>query len=275
MAGEERNFERLKDEGYTLVLSSGGARGMAHIGVMIYMEQHQVPIKAIVGCSIGAELGAFWAAGISAEVFKETVLSLNWTDSFKIFMPDRIQGGFCSGAGVRRFLKKFLGEQKIEDWKTPFAAATTDYHTGELVMIEKGDAVQAVRASVGIPGILTPTIIGGKTLIDGAVASPLPLEWAYKKFGGPIIAVSVQDSTADGKMPGPLGVVRHSNCLMQTRLMRKELAAYPPEYLIEPDIRGSSILKFHAAKHLMLEGYLAAKKVLRFEEISEEMHKHA
>lgn len=254
----------MKNDGYTLVLGSGGARGMAHIGVMLYLEEHHVPIKGIVGCSIGAELGAFWATGVSAEIFRDTVLSLNWLDSFKIFMPNRIRGGFSSGPGAETFLRRFLGARHIQELKIPFAAAATDYHSGELVMLDTGNAVQAVRASIAIPGALTPVHINGKTLMDGAAASPLPVEWATRNFGGPLIAVSVQDSAPPERMPGPLGVLRHANCIMQTGLMRRELKEYPPEYLIEPEIQGTSTLKFHAAKHLIEEGYLAAQKVLGF-----------
>lgn len=257
------------EEGYTLVLGSGAARGIAHIGVLLYLEEHHIPIKAVVGCSIGAQLGAFWAAGHPAESLKQTLLGLKWTDSVRIFFPDRFKGGFSSGSGADEFSRRFLGAKHIQELALPFAAAATNYHTGELVMITEGNAVRAIRASISIPGIMTPVQLNDLTLIDGAVASTLPLEWVEHNIGGPVIAVNVQDSTPPDSMPGPLGVLRHSNCLMQTSMLKRELQLNPPEFLIEPNIQGCSKLKFHAVEHLIEEGYNAAKLTLGLEQKSQ------
>ncbi|WP_414039474.1 patatin-like phospholipase family protein [Acidithiobacillus sp. M4-SHS-6] len=254
-------------EGYTIVLGSGGARGMAHIGVMLYLEEKKIPIKAIVGCSIGAELGAFWATGAPAGAFRDIVLGLSWKDSLKIFFPNRIRGGFSSGPGALYFINHFLRGKDIQNFPIPFAATATDYHTGKPVMLTTGSATQAVRASIAIPGALTPVHFQGKLLLDGAVSAPLPLAWSLKTYGYPIIAVNIQDSTPPktGKLPGPIGSLRHANCLMQSRLVSQELEHSPPEILIEPRVTGFSTFKFHAAKALINEGYRAAKRVFEQE----------
>lgn len=250
-------------DGFTLVLGAGGARGMAHIGVLRYLEEHRIPVRAIVGCSIGAQLGAFWAAGWPAATLADTVLSLSWWDTLRIFRPNRIRGGFSSGPGAQDFLTRFLGTMNIDALSYPFVSVATDYHTGELVAIENGPAVQAVRASIAIPGAFTPVILAGRTLIDGAASAPLPLGWAARRFGDPLLAVNVQDATPPGRMPGPIGALRHANCLMQQAAVVRELRDCPPHVLVSPRVSGTSSLKFHAAGALLEEGYRAAGEAFR------------
>lgn len=250
-------------DGFTLVLGAGGARGMAHIGVLRYLEERRIPVRAIVGCSIGAQLGAFWAAGWPAASLADTVQALGWWDTFRIFRPNRIRGGFSSGPGARDFLTRFLGTRHIDSLDYPFAAVATDYHTGELVAIENGPAVQAVRASIAIPGAFTPAILAGRTLIDGAASAPLPVSWAALRFGGPLLAVNVQDATPPSRMPGPIGALRHANCLMQQAAVIRELRDCPPHVLVSPRVSGTSSLKFHAAGALLEEGYRAAGEAFR------------
>ncbi len=249
----------VNERGFTLVLGSGGARGMAHIGVLRYLEEHRIPVKAVVGCSIGAQLGAFWAAGHPASILEDTVQALGWWDSVRIFLPNRFRGGFSSGPGAQVFLARFLGNRTLESLDTPFAAVATDYHTGELVALTEGPADAAVRASIAIPGALTPVRLAGRTLMDGAASSPLPVGLAAALFGGPVLAVSVQDATPRARMPGPIGTLRHANCLLQTAIVARELREFPPDILIRPRVRGTPTMKFHATKALMEEGYRAAE----------------
>jgi NTE family protein len=174
-----------------LALSGGGAAGLAHIGVLQALVQNDIPVRAIAGTSIGAEIGAFFVTGMGLDDLATVATGFDWKQTLALFMPDLPTGGLISGVRIVEFLREQLGKRSIEDLTIGFAAVAADLETGEQVVLDGGDLVDAVRASISLPGLIAPFRMGGRSLVDGGVVNPLPFDVARQRFGGPVIAVGV------------------------------------------------------------------------------------
>jgi len=175
--------------GVVLALGGGGARGIAHIGVLEVLAREKIPVRAVVGTSIGAEIGAFLAVGTSVKTMKKLACSMDWISTMRLFTPDFGEAGFSAGKGIREYLAPYMEDKTIEDLPMEFAAVATDLATGKEVIIRNGNLFEAVRASISYPGLLTPFQKDGQSLIDGGVVNPVPFDVARKLFGGPVLAV--------------------------------------------------------------------------------------
>lgn len=189
------------DDGVVLALGGGGAAGLAHIGVLQVLAENNVPVRAIAGTSIGAEIGAFIASGMSIQDLTTLATSFDWKQTLQLFMPDLPSGGLISGIRIVDFLKSWIGVQRIEDLSMGFAAVATDITNGEQVILDRGDLVDAVRASISVPGMLVPFRLGDQLLVDGGLVNPLPFDVARDRFGGPVLAVGLH---ADFYRPLPV-----------------------------------------------------------------------
>ena len=177
--------------GLVLALSSGGAPGLAHIGVLQALAENNIPVRAVVGASIGAEIGAFAASGMPIGELEDLATGFDWKQTLQLFMPDLPGGGLVSGRKILDFLNTKLGVHRIEELPMGYAAITTDLETGEQVVFDRGDLVDAVRASISLPGLIAPHRIGSRWLVDGGVLNPVPFDVARERFGGPVVAVAV------------------------------------------------------------------------------------
>jgi NTE family protein len=184
----------LEKSGLVLALSGGGAAGMAHIGVLQILEENEIPVRAMVGTSIGAEIGAFTASGTPIKELASLATAFNWKQTLQLFMPDLPTGGLVSGRKIMDFLNTKLGVRNIEDLPMGYAVVTTDLETGEQVVLDSGRLVDAVRASISIPGLIAPYRIGQRWLVDGSVLNPVPFDVARDRFRGPVIAVAVHSA---------------------------------------------------------------------------------
>ncbi|MHB8253993.1 MAG: patatin-like phospholipase family protein [Acidiferrobacter sp.] len=180
-----------KAGGVVLALGSGGARGLAHIGVLEVLAEQGLPVRAIAGSSIGAQIGALYAFYGEVGPLVETALGVDWKQTLQLFLPDAASGGVCSGRKIMAFLEGHLGVSAIEDLRTAFLAVATDLHSGEQVVLQRGLTVGAVRASLSLPGLLAPYPWEDRLLIDGGVVNPVPFDVAAQVFGGPVVAVAV------------------------------------------------------------------------------------
>ncbi|MCD6432692.1 MAG: patatin-like phospholipase family protein [Sulfurimonas sp.] len=174
----------------SLVLGSGGARGYAHIGVIEELEKYGYKIASISGSSMGAMIGALYACGKLAE-FKEWVLSLDMLDVVKLVDFSLTGKGIIQGDKVFRVIEDMIGDVMIEDLPISYTAVATDLIKQKEVWIQKGRLLDAVRASVAIPTILTPKEISGRYLIDGGVLNPLPIAPTLSDITDETIAVSL------------------------------------------------------------------------------------
>ncbi len=174
-----------------LALGGGGARGLAHIGVLQVLAEHGVRIRAIAGTSVGAEIGAFIASGMTLADMSDLATSFDWKQTLQLFLPDLPGGGLVSGKRVMSFLNETIGDRLIEDLVMGYVALATDLETGEQVVLDRGPLVEAVRASISLPAIFAPYRYLGRYLVDGGVVNPVPFDVARKCFGGPVLAVAV------------------------------------------------------------------------------------
>lgn len=181
-----------------LVLSSGGARGMAHIGVIDALLAQGFNITSISGTSVGALIGAFHASG-DLQAYKKWILDLDKFDLFKLFDFTFSTQGFIKGEKVFNELKKFITDKNIEELAIPFVAIATDIRHQKEVIINKGSMYDAIRASVSIPTVLTPLYKDDMELIDGGVMNPLPIDRITRTKDDILIVVNV--SAQEGHAP--------------------------------------------------------------------------
>ena len=199
-----------------LALGSGGSRGLAHIGVIKALEENNIPIDFIAGSSIGAMVGGFYAARLSIKKMEEISLETNWRRMFSLVDP-HLKQGLISGEKVKTFIEGYVDGKKIEDCKIPFVAVATDLKTGEIVILNKGEMAQAIRASISIPLVFKPVEIDGKTLADGGLSAPVPVEIVRGMGADIIIAINLDKHYHDEEWKpwwydianGSLNILRH------------------------------------------------------------------
>jgi len=186
----------MKKKPISLVLASGGARGMAHIGVIEELEKNGFEIKSISGCSMGSVIGGIYAAGHLRE-FKKWLKNLDKIDVFKLMDFTISTHGFIKGIRIFKEINRFIGNINIEDLPIPFTAVATDVVNQQEVVFSKGKLKDAIRASVSIPSVLEPFIINGKTLIDGGILNPIPLDRVKRTEGDILVAVDLNAIVKD------------------------------------------------------------------------------
>lgn len=202
-----------------LVLGSGGARGLAHIGVIRELELKGFAVRSIVGCSMGALIGGFYAAGKLA-AYEAWVLELTEWDVLR-FLDISLSGGagMLKGDLLMHELRNLVGECRIEQLAIPFTAVATDVLSRKEVWLRKGDLFAAIRASIAIPGIFTPQTINGRTLVDGGLLNPLPVAPATDREGELTVAVNLSGrAIAEPLGPHPPRVRRGSLEDYQSRI---------------------------------------------------------
>lgn len=182
-----------------LVLGSGSAKGLSHIGVLKYLEEAEIKIDFIAGSSIGAVIGGAYAAGISIHEIEDIALKTDLASSVKYFIPTISKSGLITGTKVKEFLRNIVGDIEIENLKIPFTATATDIFTGQEINFDKGSLVEAIRASISVPVIFQPVIHDDQILVDGGLANPLPINVAREMGAGFIIAVNVMPSLNNAK----------------------------------------------------------------------------
>lgn len=171
-----------------LALGSGGAKGLAHISVIEYVSGMGIPINMIAGASIGAVVGAVYCCG-NLDRLKKDMLGFSRKELFGIFDITMPRSGLLKGNDFVKFMKKYIpADAKIEDMPVQLSIVATDYYTGRAVVFNRGNILEAVRASVSIPGVFVPVAYGESFLIDGGVANPLPVDVLDKMGAGLTIA---------------------------------------------------------------------------------------
>lgn len=158
----------------SLVLSSGGARGLAHVGVIEELENRGYRIAEIAGCSAGALVGGMYAAGKMPE-FKDWICNLDRIDVFSLMDFTFSSRGFIKGEKVYNALKNVIKDCQIEDLNIPFSCNAVDYKTGTEVIFREGSLYAAIRASGSIPTVFQPAKFHRHELIDGGVLNPVPI----------------------------------------------------------------------------------------------------
>lgn len=186
-----------------LALGSGGARGLAHVSALETLAEHDIPVRAVVGSSIGAEIGAFLAAGVPLDDMHRLAAGMDWKATMRLFMPQIGQPGIFSDRGIRNFLAPYMENKAIEDLPLPYAALATDLVDGSQVLLTHGPLMDAVCASLAVPGLLPPVRLGKHLLADGGLVNLVPFDIARSEFGGPVVAVAVHPGAFDLRLDPP------------------------------------------------------------------------
>jgi NTE family protein len=173
-----------------LVLGSGGARGMAHIGVIEELEKEGFKIREVAGCSMGAVVGGIYCSGYLQE-YKHWLVGLTKLEVFKLLDFTFSSQGFVKGERVFKAILQLIGDHQIENLPIPFTAVATDVTRQQEVYYRTGSLFKALRASIAMPTIFTPVLERKSQLVDGGILNPLPLNAIHKEEGDLVVAVNL------------------------------------------------------------------------------------
>ena len=184
-----------------LALGSGGARGWAHLGVLQALREKGIEVDVVAGTSMGAVVGAFLAAG-RENVLRELAQDLDWKRLRPFFWEVSLsRSGLTDGRKLLEEFRKMLGLREFRELDLPFRAVATDLHTGGEVVLSSGNLLQAVRASISIPGLFSPVLVGKRFLLDGGLVNPVPVSVARAMGAQTVVAVDVSQGIVAERMP--------------------------------------------------------------------------
>ena len=294
----KRPFFKTEKKTVSLVLGSGGARGLAHIGVIHWLEKNGFEIKLIAGCSIGSLIGGVYAAG-KLDQLEKWMRSLDKLDIVSLLDFSWAGGGFFKGDKIINTLTGFLGDIRIEDLPIPFTAVATDIVTEKEVWINSGLLFDAIRASISLPLFFTPVKYKDSILIDGGILNPVPIAPTFNddtdltlavNLGGPrdhdtheafreentrkekttyrqeikkfVQSLGKNHERADRSEWGMYDVSDKAFDAMQSAVARAKVAAYPPDIEIEIARNACGTLEFDRAAEMIELGYQKAKQTV-------------
>ncbi len=179
----------MKDK-IALVLSGGGARGMAHIGVIEELEKRNYEITSVAGTSMGALVGGVYAMG-KMEEFKDWMISMDRRKVFNLVDFTLSMHGLVKGDKVLQAMQEFIPDKNIEDLRIPYSATAADIANNKEVVYRSGSLYEAIRASIAIPTVFTPIINGDSIIVDGGVLNNIPISNVSREPGDKLVAVYV------------------------------------------------------------------------------------
>ncbi len=242
-----------------LALSGGGARGFAHVGVIEVLESEGIEISAVSGTSMGSVIGSLYASGVTIEEILEFMNSNDWkrfliSTNFTMFNLPVI-----NSRKVNRVLSKLLGEKTFKECRIPFCAVAADIVSKEKVFIKEGSLIEAVKASIAIPGIFEPIVKDGQILIDGGVIEPVPIDAARSMDVDFIIAVALENlnrKTVPSSRTSIFHVLDVSFALMEREIYKKYFPG--ANIIIQPHTGDFGIFDFSKASEIIEAGRQAA-----------------
>ena len=252
----------------SLVLGSGGARGLAHIGVIQWLTENGYEIRSIAGSSMGALVGGIYAAR-KLEVYAAWVSALQRAHVIRLLDPALRRSGLFKGDRIIGVLRELIGEHEIAELPLSFTAVATDFESGEEVWLREGRLFDAIRASMATPLVFTPFRHGGRTLLDGALVNPLPVAPTLDdatdmtiavNLGGPAEAGRARPARASER--GLLDVAWVSKQAMQDTIARLKLAAHAPDVTVEIPRNACGYHEFWRAQELIALGRECAARTL-------------
>lgn len=172
-----------------LALGSGAARGLAHIGVLKTLEDAGISLDLIAGTSMGAFIGALYAADVPIHRIEETARGIDWKSLARLLDPVIPTSGLIDGKKMMTFMAELLPVRTFEELSLPLAVTATDIETGEAIVIKQGDLLEALRAGLAFPGIFSPARFGNRFLVDGGLCHPVPTDVARHLGADRVIGV--------------------------------------------------------------------------------------
>jgi NTE family protein len=222
-----------------LALGGGGARGLAHIGVLKVLEENGIRPDIIAGTSIGSIIGSLYASGLKPEEIERLVTGLDWKNRQLFVDPALSLNGLIQGKRITSLLESILGDLTFDDLVRDFTCVATDIENGEPVFIRQGSLVQAIRASISIPGVFVPAKIGGRYLVDGGLVMQVPASVCRDMSAEFVIAVNV--------VPNPAGMMPESGKITRSTIRgtREKILEITDEIILTPSDLSSPRLAAH------------------------------
>jgi NTE family protein len=278
-----------------LVLSGGGARGFAHIGVLRVLRELRVPVDMVVGTSMGGVVGGAYAAGAAVDDLERLARQTDWDNVVAdrpardalvfrrreedTLLPSRIEFGVHSdgvalppAAAGNAALEQALGrllpagtrDTPVDALALPFRSVASDLVTGELVELATTPLFLTMRASLAVPGVFAPVRVGGRLVADGGLVRNLPIDLAHEMGADIVIAVNVGTPLAPEKSLGSaIGVAQQMiNILTEQNVQRSLKELRPQDILIAPDLDGVGFLDFHKLERALAAGDKGARAVV-------------
>ena len=241
-----------------VALGGGFARGIAHIGVLKVLEEENIPIHYVAGTSVGALIGALFCGGACAAEMAEIGCRVRFRD-FARWTISRL--GFASNERMVSFLNKMLKVKTFEELHIPLAVTATDYATGDGVVFRSGPLIDPVRASCAYPGMFLPVNIGGKSLVDGMLAYPVPSQPLRDSGCDRVLAVHLK-----GRWGTPAGP-RHlfdviGQCFSIAQDKSSGLWRPAADLVLEPDVNGFKYDDFEHTADLIRAGEIVARQAI-------------
>jgi len=294
----------------SLVLGSGGARGLAHIGVIRWLEEHDYDIQSIAGCSMGALVGGIYAAG-KLDEFEQWVRVIRKRDIISLLDISWNKSGLVKGDKIINTLKEVVGDIKIGDLPISYTAVAVDVNQEKEIWINSGRLFDAIRASISLPMFFTPHRYNDAYLIDGGVLNPVPIAPTFSdttditiavNLGGKLTVKDENNSTNEEKSNTGINekissyinklkdkidlttniltpnidwdaydIANQAFDAMQSTIARQKLAAYPPDISIEIARNACATLEFDRADEMIELGYEKAQDSLKQFELASEL----
>lgn len=249
-----------------LVLSMGGARGIAHIGVIEELLRHNFEITSIAGSSMGAMVGAMYASG-KLEECKEWLYSLDKRKMWELADLTLSRDGLVKGDRFIKELKQIIPVMNIEELPIPYVAMATDIVCDQEVRFDSGNLYDAIRATISIPMLFRPLRKDGMVLIDGGILNPLPLNQVHRTEGDILIAVDVNAPIDCGKKKkmSPYNLLTESSRMMMQQITRYQIERCQPDILIQMSGNAYDMLEFHHAASIVETGIEITRDALNTE----------
>ncbi|MEO0136039.1 MAG: patatin-like phospholipase family protein [candidate division WOR-3 bacterium] len=254
-----------------LVLGGGAAKGYAHIGVIKFLEELNIKPDIIVGASMGSLIGGFYAKGFTAKGMEEIALKIDKKRKKTLFKFQPSKKGLINGKNVVKFLAPYLSATRIEELPVRYAAVATDIEENTEIILDRGDLLEAIRASIAIPIVFTPHKYLGRTLIDGGFINPVPVDVALKLGAEKVIAVNVlnryeypQISITPQNKPEKdynlKDIFLRTFDLISSRLIAYDFNQLKEGVWIDINTKGIGLSEFEKAKEAIILGYNQAER---------------
>ena len=283
----------------SLVLGSGGARGLAHIGVIQWLTEQGFAIRSIAGSSMGALIGGIYATG-KLDTYTRWVCELERIDVLRLLDFSFSTQALFKGERIIEVLRDLIGERDIEDLPISYTAVATDADSGKEIWLNQGPLFDAIRASIAIPTVFTPFTIQGRRLVDGGLVNPIPIaptmndvtdltiavnlnakeeaQFEHRPSRPPLIRVppgghrerilkfienlQAQVGQTEEREDNVFDIISRSLDTMQTSIARFKLASYMPDVVVDLPRNCCSFYEFHRAREMIEIGRSRAAAAL-------------
>jgi NTE family protein len=255
-----------------LALSGGGARGLAHIGVLTVLEQAGIAVDCLAGTSMGGFVAAAYAAGLTAGQLKAEALRLSHPRNFlpliDLSLPRR---GLLKGARVYEYVARLLGERTFDDLLLPVTLVAVDLNAACEVHLTQGLVADAVRATIAVPGVFEPVERDGQLLVDGGLLNNLPADVAREMGAQTVIAVDVLTGIAEqdncpmhSGLSNTVDLCSRSLLVMMLDIHRRRMERARPQVFLQPDLAPEIgvFTGFTRADEIIVAGEQAAREAL-------------